>query len=327
MKKKILITGGSGYIGSCLFIFLKKNFDVYILDKENKRNWQAISKKNFYKCNILNFKKTERIIHNICPDVIIHLAGLSTVNEKFKKKDYSINNIDVMKNILKIMEENQIKNIIYSSTASVYKNKNIQINEYSKLGPISKYGKSKLAAEKLIKKKKNLNYLIFRFFNVASAITNPPTGEFHNPETHLIPSLIYNQNKNRYSNIYGKDYKTKDGTCMRDYIHVKDICRAIYSGIQRIEKKKLKTVVNLGNGKGYTNLDIIKAINKITKKKIKFRFSKKRKGDNPKLVCDIKKSKKILGWTPKFSTLKKIIENEIEWSFFLNKKKYKRKFI
>ena len=153
------------------------------------------------------------------------------------------------------------------------------------------------------------------------------TGEFHNPETHLIPTLINNLNNNKISKIFGKDYKTKDGTCIRDYIHIKDICNAIYLGIKSLKKKKNKKIINLGNGFGYSNMDIIRSVNKITKKKIKFKISKKRKGDQPMLVCDIKKSKKLLNWKPKFSSLDKIIKDEIQWSSYLIKRSYKRKFL
>ena len=325
-KKKILITGGTGYIGSCLFVYLKKKFNVHIIDKAQKKKWQKISKKNFHQCDILNFEKIDKIIKYIQPTTIIHLASLSTVNEKIKKKDYFFNNVIATKNIIKVMKKNGIKNIIYSSTAAVYQKKNFRITENSKLKPISKYGETKLKSEELIQKS-NLNFIIFRFFNVTSAITQPMTGEFHNPETHLVPTLINNLFKNKVSEIFGKDYLTKDGTCIRDYIHIKDICRAIYNGIIFFKKKPIKSIINLGNGNGNSNLDVIKKISSITKKTLKFKFRKKRKGDQPILVCNINKSKKILKWIPKYSSLKRMIKDEIIWFNFLNKNSYKRKFL
>ena len=324
-KKNILITGGTGYIGSCLFVFLKKKFNVHIIDKAKKKKWQKITKKNFHKCDILNFKKMDKIIKHVQPSTIIHLASLSTVNEKIKKKDYFLNNVIATKNIIKIMKKNDIKNIIYSSTAAVYKKKNLRITENSKLKPISKYGQTKLKSEELIKRSK-LNFIIFRFFNVTSAITQPMTGEFHNPETHLVPTLINNLFKNKVSEIFGKDYLTKDGTCIRDYIHIKDICRAIHSGIIFLKKTKIRSIINLGNGNGNSNLDVIKKISSVTNKTLKFKFRKKRKGDQPILVCNINKSKKILKWMPKYSSLKKMIKDEIIWSNFLKNNNYKRKF-
>ena len=324
-KKKILITGGCGYIGSCLYILLSKKFDVFILDKNKKKNWQKIPPQKIFKCNMLNYKKTNRIVSKILPNTIVHLASLSTVNERIKMKDYYQNNVVVTKNLEMIMKKNDIKNIIYSSTASVYDYKKTKITETSKINPISKYGKTKLLSEKLIKKS-NLNYIIFRFFNVTSAITKPLTGEYHNPETHLIPTLISNLIGNKISRIYGNDYNTKDGSCIRDYIHIKDICNAIFLGTKLLEKKKIKVILNLGNGIGNSNLDILKSIIKTSRKKLLFKFSPRRKGDQPKLVCDIKKSKRILKWVPKNSSLTKIIKDEIKWSNFLLKRNYKRKF-
>lgn len=324
-KKKILITGGCGYIGSCLYTVLRKKYDVFVIDKIKKKNWQKIPKKKLFICNILNYKKTEIIISKINPDTIIHLASLSTVNEKFKMQDYYQNNVVATNNVLGIMKKNEIRNIIYSSTASVYDHQKTKINETSKLNPISKYGKTKLLSENEIKKN-DLNYIIFRFFNVTSAITKPLTGEYHDPETHLIPSLINNLNNNKISKIFGNNYNTNDGTCIRDYIHIKDICDAIYQGIKIIEKNNLKSILNLGNGKGNSNLDILKCIMKISKKKMLFRFFPKRKGDQPKLVCNIQKSKRVLNWRPRYSSLNNIIRNEMVWSNFLIKKKYNRKF-
>lgn len=321
MKKKILITGGAGFIGSCLSHYLKDKFRIYVLDKNPLKPWQKINENKFYRCNLLNIKKSETIIKKINPNIIIHLAALSTVNEKFTKKNYFLNNVKTTKNILLIMNKLKVNNIIYSSTAAVYDNKDIKIKENSKLNPINKYGYSKLNAEKLIKGEK-LNYIIFRFFNVASALSNFPIGEFHDPETHLIPSLIYNSKKNFISKIYGNNYTTHDGTCIRDYIHIRDICNAILKGIKLIEKRKIKSVLNLGNGKGYSNLQILNSINKYLKIKIKFSFSKKRKGDPKKLVCSIKKAQKTLNWSPKFSSLKKIISDENIWQNFLLKKNF-----
>tara|TARA_B100001093_G_scaffold505256_1_gene562322 strand:+ start:3293 stop:4282 length:990 start_codon:yes stop_codon:yes gene_type:complete len=325
-KKNILITGGTGYIGSCLFVFLKKKFNVHIVDKAKKKKWQKISKKNFHKCDILNFKKIDKIIKYVQPITIIHLASLSTVNEKIKKKDYFLNNVVATKNLIKVMKKNGIKNIIYSSTAAVYQKKNLRITENSKLKPVSKYGQTKLKSEELIKKSK-LNFIIFRFFNVTSAITQPMTGEFHNPETHLVPTLINNLFKNKVSEIFGKDYLTKDGTCIRDYIHIKDICRAIHRGIIFFKKKQIRSIINLGNGNGNSNLDVIKKISSVTNKTLKFKFRKKRKGDQPILVCNINKSKKVLKWTPKYSSLKKMIKDEIIWSNFLKNNNFRRNFL
>jgi len=320
---KILITGSAGYIGSCLFEYLKKKHNIFGTDKTIPK---IKKQKNFFLCNLLNFNKINKIIETINPDLVIHLAAQSTVDFIDKKKEYIKNNTYVTRNIIKSIHKNKIKHLIFSSTAAVYQRQNFRITENSRLKPISKYGQTKLKSEELLKVSK-LNYIIFRFFNVTSAITQPMTGEFHNPETHLVPTLINNLFKNKVSEIFGKDYLTKDGTCIRDYIHIKDICRAIHRGIIFFKKKQIRSIINLGNGNGNSNLDVIKKISSVTNKTLKFKFRKKRKGDQPILVCNINKSKKILKWTPKYSSLKKMIKDEIIWSNFLKNNNYKRKFL
>ena len=190
---------------------MRKKYDVFVIDKNKKKIGKKFKKKLF-KCNILNYKDGDYYFQNQS-GTIIHLASLSTVNEKFKMQDYYQNNVVATNNLLGIMKKNEIRNIIYSSTASVYDHQKTKINETSKRNPISKYGKTKLLSENEIKKN-DLNYIIFRFFNVTSAITKPLTGEYHDPETHLIPSLINNLNNNKISKIFGKNYNTNDGTCI-----------------------------------------------------------------------------------------------------------------
>ena len=271
-------------------------------------------------------KKLKEIFERIRPDLVIHLAAQSTVNEKIKWNDYYENNVKATKNILDIMKMFKIKNLIFSSTASVYKEKN-KILEIDKLKPNSKYGKSKLIAENLIRKYENINHIILRFFNVCSALRKPLIGEFHNPETHLLPVSITKLFNNQIIEIFGKDYKSKDGTCERDYIHIKDVCRAVTNSSMLLFKKSENYTLNIGNGKTISNLDILRSLKKITKKNIKFRFVKKRKGDQPRLFCNTDKAKKIIDWNSKNSNLKKIILDEIFWNMYLQKKGFKRKLL
>lgn len=323
-KKKIIITGASGYIGSCLSSYLKNKFDVYGLDKKKKKIFDK-EKKNFFLCDLLDKKKLEKILINLKPYAIVHLAGQSTVNENIKKKLYDQDNLVATKNILNLMSKLKIKNIIFSSTAAIYDKQNNKIKEINKKKPISLYGKSKLRTENLLKKKKNINFVILRFFNVTSCLTNPLIGEYHNPETHLIPISVFKGIKNTTINLFGKDYLTPDGTCIRDYIHIKDICSAIEKSIKFLSKGKNLTI-NIGNGKGISNKEIIQNIQNVLKKKIKVKFLEKRKGDHPSLVCDITKAKKLLNWRPQSSNVKTIIKDEIKWANFLIRKNLVREF-
>jgi UDP-glucose 4-epimerase len=308
MMKKILITGAAGYIGSCLFSYLKKKYEVYGLDKVKNNN------KFFYKVDLINIKLTNQILKKLKPDLIIHLAGQSTVDSIKNKKNYIKNNQNATANLIKCMKVNGIKKIIFSSTAAVYKSNNNKIfSERSVIKPNNIYGSTKYKCELLIKQS-NINYIIFRFFNVCSSIPQLKVGEMHNPETHLIPLAVHKILKNKKINIYGNAFKTRDGTCIRDYIHIFDLCLAFEKTLQLMFLNKIsKKIINLGSGCGFTTLEVIKKIQKIIKKKSEISFVKKRVGDVPALVCSYKKANLIIKWKPKNSSLEKIIKDEILW--------------
>ena len=318
---KILITGASGYIGSSLYFHLKRKYKILAIDK---------NKNSFFKiklCNLLNQKKIEKLLKEFKPNTIVHLAGQSLVDETIGKKKYYDNNCKATKNLIHAMKKNNIKNIIYSSTAAVYKYKNTKLKENDVLIPKSTYAKSKLFSEKIITKSK-INYLIMRFFNACSALDKPLViGELHNPETHLIPTLIYKNLFKKKMYIYGNDYNTSDGTCVRDYIHVKDICEAISKSIVYLEKKSSRSsILNIGTSYNYSIKKIISIVEKITKIKSLLYFKKKRKGDTDILICDNTRAYKLLKWKPKNSNIKKIIVDEIRWIRFFSKRGIVRKF-
>ena len=322
---RVLITGCSGYIGSCLSNYLGKKKEVFFLDKKLPKKFMKI-KKNFFKCDLNNLKKTKNIIGKIKPDVIVHLAAKSTVNEKVKKSDYIANNIHATKNLIEVMNKFGINKIIFSSTAAVYDKSRKLLKENYRLKPISNYGKSKLLAEKEIIDNKKINFVILRFFNVAGSMNKSSIGEFHDPETHLIPVSVFRALNDRVINIFGSNYQTVDGTCVRDYVHVKDICSAIRRSIFYTKKNK-SLVINIGSGGGTSNKEVILTLKKIIKKKIKTVFLSKRKGDQPVLVCNIEKAKKRLKWKPRFSKIENILKDEIKWSKFLIKNKFIRKYL
>lgn len=311
---KILITGANGYIGYCLFKYLKKkNLNISGVDLSNSRN------KLIKKLDLCNYKSLKNYLKVNKPDIIVHLGGYSTIDKIEYKKRYIKNNTLATKTLLKAMVENDIKNIIFSSTAAVYDYKsNINFfSENSKKNPKTIYGRTKLQCEKMITNNNKMNFIIFRFFNVCSSINRLRVGENHRPETHLIPLSIKNLIKKIPIKIYGSDYETKDGTCIRDYIHIADICDAFYKSIFFIKKKR-STILNLGSSKGFSVKQIINSIIKISKEKnFKIKIFPRRKGDVPKLVCSNKLAKKLLNWTPKNSYLDKIIKDEITWQKFI----------
>lgn len=320
--KKIIITGISGYIGSCLFFYLKKKYKIFGIDKKISKNIKA------FNVNLLSENKINEILNREKPDLVVHLAAQSLVDETINKKKYYLNNIEATKKLIKCMKKNSINNLIFSSTAAVYNPRNKKISENDSIKTTSTYARTKFECEKLIKKSK-LNSIILRFFNVCSSLTinNKIIGELHDPETHLIPTVVYKNLYNKRVYLYGDNYNTYDGTCIRDYIHVKDICRAIEKSVIYLFKNKSKTkIINIGSSEHLTNLQIIKKIEKITKLKTKFKIVSRRKGDADKLACSITHAKKILNWKPKFSDIENIINDEIKWIKFLKKTNLKRRF-
>jgi UDP-glucose 4-epimerase len=322
MKPKILITGSSGYIGKSLLLYLREEFKIKGLDKKKSNNFKT------EKIDLLNKKKLNKFIKFFKPDIVVHLAAQSLVDETINKNKYHLNNIVATKNLLSCLNRNKITNIIFSSTAAVYKYRNKPLKENDKIKLMSTYAKTKYECEKLISKS-NLNYIILRFFNVCSSlkVRNKITGELHKPETHLIPTIVYKSIFKKKIYIYGNSYKTKDGSCIRDYVHIRDICSAIQKSIIKLkDKTKIKEVVNIGSQKQFSNLEILNFIKKMTKKKVNYEITHNRKGDAAILSCSILKAKKFLKWKPVNSKIDKIINDEILWTKYLAKKNIKRTF-
>ena len=318
--KKIIITGANGYIGNCLFNILKKKFKIIGIDKEKSSN------KKILQCNILNKKKLDSIFKKEKPEVVIHLAAQSLVDETINKNKYYDNNNKATKSLLEVMKKNDVKKIIFSSTAAVYRQSAKPLKENSKIKALSTYAKTKLLCEKKIHKQKDLKFIILRFFNVCSALDSPVLGEFHNPETHLIPTIVYKAMYNKKIYIYGNDFSTPDGTCIRDYIHIKDICSAIEKSIRYLFKSNKSKTFNIGNRKGLSNKEIVNYIKKKIRNDINLEYVNRRKGDVSKLICNSDNVKKILNWDAKNSNIKKIVDDEIKWILKFNKMGLKRKF-
>ena len=300
--------------------FFKKKYDVKGLDKKKLFN------NKIYKCNILNTKQIDKILSNVKPNIIIHLAAQSLVDETINIKKYYEDNVKATKSLLILMKKHNIKKFVFSSTAAIYRENSIPIREHSKIKPLSKYAKTKLICEKSIRKDKNINSIILRFFNVCAALDKPCVGLLKSPVTHLIPTIVYKALFNKKIYIYGNDYDTPDGTCIRDYIHIKDICSAIKNSIIFINKKNKSGIFNIGNKVGISNKSVVNHVQKIIKKKINLEYVKRRKGDIPKSICNSDKAKNQLSWYAKNSNLNKIIRDEINWIKKIDKLGLKRKF-
>lgn len=317
---EFLVTGGAGYIGSHMVKFLlSKNHKVTVIDKTVSRKLINKSKVNFTKVDLLNHQKLDRFLFKKKFDAVFHFAALSIVKDSEKKpKKYYLNNVVGTKNLINTMIKYNLNNLIFSSSASVYgAPKTKKISEAHEKKPISQYGKNKKEIERFLfqkAKKKNFKSISFRYFNAAGADETASIGENHKPETHLIPKILNSiKQKNNKVFIYGNSYNTIDGTCVRDYIHVNDIVKAHYLGLKKFKKKKCFLNYNIGLGRGYSVLEIVKGIEKVTGVKLEVIFKKKRKGDPPILVADCKKISKELKWKPKYKNISKILLTAWNW--------------
>mgnify|MGYP001362770488 CR=1 FL=1 len=317
--ENILITGGAGYIGShTAEILISNNKKVYIVDDLSTGFKKLINKKaKFYKTNILNKKEIKRIIVQDNIDSVIHLAAVLSVGESQKKpKKYNKINIEGTKKLLEAIKNTKVKNFIFSSTCAVYKDGFTKVTEKTKLGPTSVYGKTKLRCEKLVKifcNKNKLNFGILRYFNVAGASTSGKIGQI-NKGDQLFKNLSKEiKKKNPVFKIYGTNYNTKDGTCIRDYIHVSDISEIHYKVLLKISKKRISTILNCGYGKGISVNDAIKEFKRFANKNLKVIKYPNRSGDMVRVICDNSKLKKFLKWKPKFNNLRKIVKSCIVW--------------
>ena len=322
--KNILVTGGAGYIGSHVVERLVNlNKKVFIIDNLSTGHKKLINKKaKFFFCDIKNFEKVRKIIKNNKIQSVIHLAASLSVGEsQIKPKKYYENNVLGTKNILKACRLNNVKNFVFSSTCAVYKDGVSLVKENSILKPKSVYGSTKLSCEKLIVSKlkdKKINYTILRFFNVAGASVSGKIGQLSKGDQLFKNLSIAVKKKKPKINIYGNNYDTKDGTCVRDYIHVSDISHIHILALKTIKKLKKSFILNCGYGKGISVLDAVKEFEKQIKKKIKIQYKKRRKGDMKKIIADNNKIKKLLKWKPNKNSLPKIVRSCIKWERKVN---------
>ena len=323
----ILVTGGAGYIGSHIVeLLVKDKKNIVILDNLVTGYKKLINKKAvFIKADIKNRLKIRKIIKDYKITSIIHLAAYLNVSEAEKnKKKYYLNNIIGTKNLLDACKNSSVKNIIFSSSCSIYGNVKGSVGENKKPNPQGYYGYTKYKGEELVKKlshKYKFKYGILRYFNVAGASPSGKIGEIETSHGHLIKNLaIQSLKKKPNIQIFGNDYKTKDGTCIRDYVHVSDLADIHIKGLNYLQKKEKSFVLNCGYGKGYSVKQITDIFKKI-KKGVDVRYQKRRPGDIAQVYANTKKFKKILRWKPKYNNIKLIIQSAIQWE---KKLKYKR---
>ncbi|HMA69148.1 MAG TPA: UDP-glucose 4-epimerase GalE [Candidatus Mcinerneyibacterium sp.] len=318
-KKTILVVGGAGYIGShqvkCL---LENDYRVVIYDNLSTGFKKLILSDNFIKGDLKDTKNLEETIDKFKPDAVMHFAAFTSVGESVKKPSkYYRNNLVNVINLLDVMVKNGVNNFIFSSSAAVYGvPENIPITEEETKNPINPYGRTKLMVERVLKdyeKAYGLKYTALRYFNAAGADKDGQIGEMHDPETHLIPIVLKTAlGKRDIIYIFGNNYDTRDGTCVRDYIHVNDLADAHLKALERLFAGGESISLNLGSGEGYSVKEIIDYSKKITGIDFKVDVTERREGDPPILVADSSRAEKILGWKRKYD-LEDIIRTAWRW--------------
>ncbi|KYH34719.1 UDP-glucose 4-epimerase [Clostridium tepidiprofundi DSM 19306] len=316
----VLVCGGAGYIGSHMVAELIENgHDVVVFDNLQKGHKEALLGGKFYKGDLRDRQALHRVFNENKIDAVIDFAADSLVGESVQEPvKYFENNIGSTVNLLGAMKEHGVKYIVFSSTAAVYgEPENIPIVEEDKTFPTNPYGESKLAVEKILKWCDNaygIKYTALRYFNAAGAHISGKIGEHHNPETHLIPIILQVALKKREKiMVFGDDYDTKDGTCIRDYIHVSDLANAHLLALERLMSGNDSKIYNLGNGKGFSVKEVIETARNVTGKEIKAEIAARRAGDPAVLVASSDKAKSELGWKPKYDSLETIIETAWIW--------------
>lgn len=328
----ILVTGGAGYIGShCVMALLENNNDVVIFDNlstghiETIQTLQKYGNVKFQQGDLTNFDDINSVFKNFNIEKVVHFAAFSQVGESVvNPQKYYINNVCGTINLLRAMLENNVKKIVFSSTAATYGEPvYIPIDEKHPQNPINPYGQSKLMIEKIMddyNKAYGLKSVRLRYFNVAGADLKSRIGEWHDPETHLIPNILKSTfNNGKTFQMFGDDYDTKDGTCVRDYINVEDLAQAHLLALKYLDEGGETNFFNLGTNDGNTVKEVFAACEKVTQKDIPVEMKPRRAGDPASLVADNNKAKENLNWNPKH-TLEESIQSAYTWEEKLQNK-------
>ena len=318
---RILVLGGAGYIGShTVYELVDAGYEVIVIDNLLTGFKEAVHPQaKFYEGDIRDKIFLDNILSKEKIDGVIHFAASSQVGESMKNPlKYYNNNLCGTEVLLESMVEHGIDKIVFSSTAATYgEPESIPILETARTLPTNCYGETKLSMEKMFKwisKAHNLRYVSLRYFNACGAHPNGKIGEAHNPETHLIPLVLQVPNgKREYISVFGNDYDTKDGTCVRDYIHVNDLAQAHILAMEYLSKGGESNIFNLGNGVGFTVKEVIETARKVTNHTIPIREEERRAGDPSVLIASSEKARKVLGWKPQYADLETIISTAWKW--------------
>jgi UDP-glucose 4-epimerase len=314
----VLITGGAGYIGSVTTEMLREEEEVVVLDDLSGGHREAVDPEvPFYEGDFGDAALLSYIVGKHGIDQVIHFAGYVSVPESISKPlGYFENNATKVVNMLSALRRVGVKNIVFSSTAAVYgETDRTPIDEEHPKKPANPYGLSKYFAEEILDWAEpafGMTHVTLRYFNAAGAAAD--RGEARESKGHLIPTVLQvSMGKREHVDLYGCDYPTPDGTCVRDYVHVLDLADANIRALRYLRNGGAGQKINLGNGRGFSVREVVAAAEKVTGVKIPVRETARRKGDSSILVADVGKARKVLGWSPRFSDLETIVQTAWEW--------------
>jgi len=316
----ILIAGGAGYIGSHTNKLLSKGgYKTVVFDNLVYGHRGFVKWGDFFLGDLAERDQIRACFKKYRIEAVMHFSAFAYVNESVvDPAKYYRSNVANTLNLLDVMREFGVNKFIFSSSCATYGcPREIPISEDHPPSPINPYGKTKLMVEEILKdydRAYGMRFMNLRYFNAAGADPEGEIGEWHDPETHLIPLTIHAAlGRNVSIKIYGTDYPTQDGTCIRDYIHVFDLADAHIRGLEYLEEKKESDSFNLGNDRGHSVREVVDAVRKKTGRDFKVIESERREGDPPVLISDSKKAKEILGWTPQYNSLETIVETAVNW--------------
>lgn len=319
MKPTVLVTGGAGYIGSHTANLLsRQGYKVVIIDDLlQSQSWQA-DWADFIKSDFSDISTLQNVFEKYKPSAVMHFAAFIEVGESVADplKFYK-NNVAKTMVLLDLMLKHNVKNFIFSSSCAVYGNpQQLPLVETHPRAPVSPYGKTKLMVELMLEdmhKAYGLHYVSLRYFNAAGALPSEGLGERHNPESHIIPLLLRAAQNKKPFYIFGNNWPTPDGTCIRDYLHVLDLADAHCKALEYLVAGGQSRAFNLGTGTGYSVQEMIGAVEKIVGSKIEIKYADRREGDPPILVADNDEAKRILGWQPQHSDINSILKSAYEF--------------
>ena len=316
----ILVTGGAGYIGShCVAALLDQGADVVVVDDLSKGHRQAVKGGRLYIGDVADQHFLDGVFSRENVEAVIHFAAYSLVGESMSIPDeYFRNNVTAGLTLIRTMVAHKVPYLVFSSTAATFGEPvRTPIEEDDPQVPTNPYGESKLIVEKMLKwcdRAYGLKYCALRYFNVAGARADGSIGEDHRPETHLIPLILsVAQGKRDSLKLFGTDYPTPDGTCVRDYIHVEDLIDAHMLALEYLKRENTSNAFNLGNGTGFSNRQIIDAARRVTGHPIPVVEEGRRPGDPAVLIASSKKAMDVLGWQPKYTNVEDIIQTAWNW--------------